>query len=528
MAIAATLTTILAMVLVHADTAAPTPAAETPEVRSLREEVAVARILQRLGEEPLPEILVLRDVRIVDPNDGKVLDRQSVVVGYGAFYWIGPTAEEPELAGAVVIDGGGLYAAPGLTDMHVHTESASNWLLDLACGVTTVREMGGFPWLLAARERIDADLMLGPTLYVAGTIINLLPLDGYAVTPRDALGARRVVRQQAACGYDFIKVHNLVPRRLFDVIADEAARFDLDLVGHVPHGIPVRHAVEKGMRTMEHLKGFIDDRTLEVGDQDYAAAADPDVWVTPTLSAFRRPAPQERSLLASAAARYVPARVRARWNRLLAQPEDDALRRQRGALELAGRIIPALAAQSAQFLAGTDGANYPFQIAGYGLLEELRLLQAAGLSPAEVLRAATSSPAEAMRAAADFGRIRPGMRADLVLLPRNPLEEPAAYGDHEGVMVRGRWLPRQALDVALAELANVYADDSPGPALDAAAATALAAEVHELTADGFVFNARILREAAAALESLGHQAASADLARLGADPVGGPCGAVVR
>lgn len=52
---------------------------------------------------------------------------------------------------------------------------------------------------------------------------------------------------------------------------------------YVPHGISVRHAVEQGMRTLEHLKGYIDDRTLQMGEQDYAAIADPDVWVTPTL-----------------------------------------------------------------------------------------------------------------------------------------------------------------------------------------------------------------------------------------------------
>ncbi|MBK7670036.1 MAG: amidohydrolase family protein [bacterium] len=524
MAVRATLTGALATVLALVGLAA----AETLAPQVLREEIAIARILERLAGEPAPEIVVVRDVRVVDPVDGIVLDHQSVVIGHGAIYWTGPVAEEIDVPGAVVIDGRGLYAAPGLTDMHVHTESASDWLLDLACGVTTVREMGGFPWLLAAREQINADYMLGPTLYVAGTIINALPLEGYAVTPRDAVSARRVVRQQAACGYDFVKVHNLVPRRLFDAIAAEAARFGMDVVGHVPHGITVRHAVEQGLRTMEHLKGFIDDRTLQMGDQDYAAAADPEVWVTPTLSAFRRLAVQEQSILVSPAARYVPARVRARWEQLLTVPEDDALRLQRGAVGLAGQIIPALQAQSAQFLAGTDGANYPFQITGFGLYEELRLLQAAGLTPGEALRAATSSPAAAMRAAFDFGRIRPGMRADLVLMPRNPLLEPAAYADHEGVMVRGRWLARQTLDVALAELAMIYADESPAAAIDGAAATLLAAEVHELMADGFVFNSRILREAAAALERLGHREAAADLARLGAAPADGPCAAVVR
>jgi hypothetical protein len=75
--------------------------------------------------------------------------------------------------------------------------------------------------------------------------------------------ARRAVRQQAACGYDFIKVWNVLSRQIFDSVAKQARTEGIDLVGHVPQGIPVRHAVESGIRTMEHLKGFINDATLK-------------------------------------------------------------------------------------------------------------------------------------------------------------------------------------------------------------------------------------------------------------------------
>jgi hypothetical protein len=48
--------------------------------------------------------------------------------------------------------------------------------------------------------------------------------------------------------------------------------------------------------------------------------------------------------------------------------------------------------------------------------------------------------------------IEPGLRADLLLLSENPLEDVAATRAIEGVMLRGRWLDRAALDALLAEL----------------------------------------------------------------------------
>ncbi|KAI1085169.1 hypothetical protein F5B20DRAFT_567851 [Whalleya microplaca] len=75
-------------------------------------------------------------------------------------------------------------------------------------------------------------------------------------------------------------------------------------------------------------------------------------------------------------------------------------------------------------LAGTDavgnsvpGFYFPF---GESLHQELVNLVAAGLTPAEALRAATIVPAMAHRLD-DRGVIRPGMRADLILLNSDPL-----------------------------------------------------------------------------------------------------------
>src|SRR6202008_353047 len=97
---------------------------------------------------------------------------------------------------------------------------------------------------------------------------------------------------------------------------------------------------------------------------------------------------------------------------------------------------------------------------GFALLEELRLLRAAGVPEDQVWRAATTAAASAMHAERDFGRIAPGMRADIVLMDRNPLDNAAdAYAQNEGVLTRGRWLDRASLDRAMSALAALYARD---------------------------------------------------------------------
>jgi imidazolonepropionase-like amidohydrolase len=50
-----------------------------------------------------------------------------------------------------------------------------------------------------------------------------------------------------------------------------------------------------------------------------------------------------------------------------------------------------------------------------------------------------------MGRAQEIGALAPGMRADLVLLDRDPRAGTSAVSDPAGVVLRGRWLPRAEL-----------------------------------------------------------------------------------
>jgi len=495
-------------------------AIESQAIQTLHREIGIGQILIEMRADTGQNDTVFRGVHVVDPVEETVSTPLSVLVSRGRISWIGDVTAEPDLDDAIIIDGQNMFLSPGLVDMHVHSESASSWLLNLANGVTTIREMGGFPWMLAARDNVNGMRLLGPTMYVAGTIINQRPLGGYAVNPVDAINTRRIVRQQAACGYDFIKVHNILSRNLLETVATEADRHGLDLVGHVPHEISVRDSISFGMRTLEHLKGYLDDSTLRLGDTDYASASLENVWITPTLYGLRQYGSSEdlQSILASPEMRYVAPETRSEWQELVSPPENFLLTLFRNAMELKREIVRSLVANDARFLAGTDASNYPFQVMGFGLVEELELMHRAGVPLRAVVRAATSEPAIAMRVGEEFGLIRVGQRADLVLLEQNPLETLSAYRSNSGVMTRGIWLSREALDDGLARLADIYAQNIES-------SSEPEQMVAHLTDAGFVFNPRILVDASTAYSQLGLAVRSQGLTRASSTPDAGPCAA---
>jgi hypothetical protein len=136
----------------------------------LQQDVKVAELLRRLqAEAPHGTPIIFRNVQVVNPETEIVTPAQTVVVTGSRITWVGDSDKAPPVSSGMVVEGNDRFLSPGLVDMHVHSSSAAGWLLDLDNGVTTVRDMDGFPWLLKLRDSVNARRMLAPIDIVAGT-----------------------------------------------------------------------------------------------------------------------------------------------------------------------------------------------------------------------------------------------------------------------------------------------------------------------------------------------------------------------
>ena len=110
------------------------------------------------------------------------------------------------------------------------------------------------------------------------------------------------------------------------------------------------------------------------------------------------------------------------------------------------RLTLALHKAGVPLLMGTDALATAAVPPGISAHEELQELVAAGLSQYEALKTATTNVARFLNQPDEFGVIKSGARADLLLLDANPLADIGATTRIAGVMLRGRWLTVTALD----------------------------------------------------------------------------------
>ena len=109
-------------------------------------------------------------------------------------------------------------------------------------------------------------------------------------------------------------------------------------------------------------------------------------------------------------------------------------------------MFDALLKKGVSILAGTD-ANVPVMVPGFSLHAEMKALNDSGMSTAQVIASATTTPARFMKTRT--GKIRPGFKANLVLLRENPLNDIDATESIEMVIVKGRALSKKDLSAML-------------------------------------------------------------------------------
>lgn len=402
------------------------------------------------------EVVAIVHGTVVPMDEERALPAHTVLVRDGRIAWVGPDASADVPEDATVIDAAGAWVLPGLADMHVHADSADFGAF-LANGVTTIREMNGSLEHLEWRAAARGNRLLAPSLLVTGPLIAGEEQRWRHVLARTPEEGRALVDEEAGQGFDAVKIYDGLARETYDAIAAAADAAGIPLVGHVPRAVGLERALEAGQRSLEHAGQIL--HAVESADSLGSVAARiarAGAWVTPTVASeealSRRGTPWYAERLARPEVCLVDPGLVGWWESLGDDAPDPAVEeRRREYIEAVRALVGALRDAGVPILAGTDTPN-PLMVPGFSLHEELAALVEAGLTPFEAIEAATSEAARFADAESEFGTIRAGARADLIVVGADPLADLAALRRPVGVMVRGEWLARDRLEALLVDV----------------------------------------------------------------------------
>jgi len=396
---------------------------------------------------------VFVNVNVVPMTTRAILARRNVTVAGGRIISI-DSAALPRRPSIRVIDGAGRYLVPGLTDAHVHLElDERRWLpVFLSYGVTSVFNLRGEPRHLALRRDVAEGRAVGPTIYTSGPYVNLPDI-------QTASDAARAAAEQKAAGYDFIKIHGNLSPNTYRALADTARRLEIALIGHAPRNLPFDSLIANRQNMVAHAEELLYTHFRNPDTTGLGALGprmrEANIWLTPNLVAYTLIARQIGrsavidSMLAFPDARMLDSAMIRFWragmytNRAIETAP--GYERNRRFLVL---VTNALRQAGVPMLAGTD-TPLPGLYPGRSLHDELDLLVDAGFSTYDALAAATVSPgrfiSQRVRGSARFGTIEVGVRADLLLVDRNPFDDLSVLRAPSGVMAAGRWFDRAEL-----------------------------------------------------------------------------------
>lgn len=317
----------------------------------------------------------------------------------------------------------------GLTEFEVTTDLIVSGVLDgvrvaseaLEAGITTVRDPGcKHNGIFEMKRAIDSDRIPGPNLYPAG------PNPTGAAGPKDWRNLfvcgpweiRQAVRELKRNGALWIKLVVSVDDRQsrwqrtdwclseeeIQAAVSEARLLGLRVSGHVEGLEPARAVVAAGFSAIEH--GTVVDESLA------ETMAQRGVFYVPTLWGFGSASDQ--------------------WEMPL-QPEEREAFANRVA-EHRRSFQRALHA-GVPIAVGTDAYRLPPPDC---FVQELELFIQNGMTNFQALKAATANGAALLGEGDKFGFLAPGMRADLIAVRGNPLDDIRACTRVDFVMKKGK------------------------------------------------------------------------------------------
>ena len=361
---------------------------------------------------------------------------------------VGPPARLIQMAPeAHGIDVKGRTILPGLIDAHRHIISVTEAEVTpelivlgtiegvrvchetLSMGITTVRDPGcKHNGIFRMKQAIDEGFVPGPTLYPAGPnpTGSAAPQSWRNWFVQGPWAMRQAVRELKRSGARWIKLVVSVDSREsgwrrtdwfltpeeIKAGAEEAQALGLKVSGHVEGLAPAYAVTEAGFNAIEH--GTVLDDKLA------AIMAQKRVFYVPTLLAYSASLEQ--------------------WEKPLQPEESEAFHAWVGEHK---RSFKRALAAGVPIAVGTDMYRVP-PLDCY--VNELELMIESGMSSAAALRAATATGAALLGEESKFGVLAPGMKADLIAVEGNPLENIRALLNIALVVKHGKEFVSRGID----------------------------------------------------------------------------------
>ena len=367
-----------------------------------------------------------------------------------------------------VLDGTGMYLMPGFIDMHVHAggppknaEAEYAYKLWLAHGVTTVRGVS----LTGNRLAVSEKARSAANEIVAPRIFNY-QRPGNTSSPE---GARAWIRDNANT-IDGLKLGSYDPEVMAALI-DEATKLGLGTTAHLAqNGVAQMNAIDAarlGLGTVTHYYGHFESLLkdyvvqpwpvdMNYNDEQFRFGQVARLWdkihapgspewkayleehlalgttFDPTMTIYsagrdvmraRNADWHEKYTLPSLMDFYAPSRTShgAYWFDWTTEDEIA----WRNFYQVWFQLLNDYKKMGGRVTTGSD-SGFIYQTYGFGYILEFEMLQEAGFHPLEVLQAATMNGAKTLHEPRnqpiEFGIVKPGMLADMVLVDENPLQ----------------------------------------------------------------------------------------------------------
>lgn len=436
-----------------------------------------------LGEGPYDR-LIIRGATLIDGTGGMprgpvdiVIEENKIVDIKGVGTPMLPIDAKNRPTGATKeIDATGKYVMPGIIDLHIHTGSETKapeaeyvYKLWLAHGITTVRGVpsGDLEWSLSEKKRSAQNKIAAPRMisfHRPGSGKEWK--DRKILTPADA---KEWVQYAHKKGVDGLKLGSHRPE-IMKALLDEANKLGMGSTAHLAQtGVAQMNAIDAarlGLTGMTHFYGLFESmyENLDVqpwpvdmnynneqhrfgqvarqwnmvnpGGEKWNALLEEflelEYFLNPTMAIY-------------SAGRDVMRARNADWHSKYTLPTlmdyFQPSRENHGAYwfywtthdEVAWKKFYQVWMQflndyknrGGKVTVGSD-AGFIYQTYGFTTIEEMEMLQEAGFHPLEVIRAATLHGAEEifypLKKTIEYGVVREGLLADLVVLNENPLE----------------------------------------------------------------------------------------------------------